>query len=159
MRLLASMLLSVLLLTAPTVVQADGTYIDCPAQQLEFEISVRAAPSGWHDFKSGRLQPFWYSEVKEPRGLFCHYGDGKNAPTIGTIAREFPEGMQCTKNTSNPRRFDCLPVIKAQGRVKLPPGTALPPPLSICDAARAARARNSPAAPGLEAQCRAAGGG
>ena len=32
------------------------------------------------------------------------------------------------------------------------------PPLPICDAARQALARNSPAAPGLEAQCRAAGG-
>ncbi len=39
------------------------------------------------------------------------------------------------------------------GRVQstAPPG----PPLSICDAAASARARNSPAAPGLEAQCRA----
>jgi serine/threonine-protein kinase len=36
-----------------------------------------------------------------------------------------------------------------------PPGRAEPP---ICVAARAARARNSPAATGLEAQCRAAGG-
>ncbi|MEP7147542.1 MAG: tachylectin-related carbohydrate-binding protein [Acidobacteriota bacterium] len=35
-------------------------------------------------------------------------------------------------------------------------GTAAAP-ISICDAARAARARNSPAAPGLEARCRAVG--
>jgi hypothetical protein len=44
--------------------------------------------------------------------------------------------------------------VKAQGRVKLegvPPGPARP----ICDLAQAARARNSPAAPGLEAKCAA----
>jgi len=45
--------------------------------------------------------------------------------------------------------------VKPQARVKLPPTGA--PPRPICDAAREARARNSPAAPGLEAQCRAAG--
>lgn len=44
---------------------------------------------------------------------------------------------------------------KVLGRVKIPStGT---PPISICDSARRARARNSPAAPGLEARCRAAG--
>jgi len=41
--------------------------------------------------------------------------------------------------------------VKQAGKVK---GGA--PPLPICDAASQARARNSPAAPGLEAQCRAA---
>lgn len=43
----------------------------------------------------------------------------------------------------------------ALGRVKLT-GLASPAP-SICEAARSARARNSPAAPGLERQCAAAG--
>src|SRR5262249_23016815 len=47
------------------------------------------------------------------------------------------------------------PVVKAVGRVKVP--TAPTPPISICEAAREARARNSPAAAGLEAQCRALG--
>jgi len=49
--------------------------------------------------------------------------------------------------------------VKALGKVQLPPTTtAAAAPPSICDSARAARARNSPAAPSLEAQCRAAGG-
>ena len=47
------------------------------------------------------------------------------------------------------------PVAKALGRVKLPPGTPAAAPVSICDAAKSARARNSPAAPGLERQCNA----
>lgn len=50
------------------------------------------------------------------------------------------------------------PSVKPQGRVKSPPGTTLKPPPSICEAARQARARNSPAAPGLEAKCAAEGG-
>lgn len=52
------------------------------------------------------------------------------------------------------------PPVKAIGRVKVTP-TGAPPadaqPRPICDVAKEARARNSPAAPGLEARCRAAG--
>ena len=44
--------------------------------------------------------------------------------------------------------------IKAQGRVRLP-GTSSTTNLTICEAARLARERNSPAAPGLEEKCRA----
>ncbi|PWT92888.1 MAG: hypothetical protein C5B55_05485, partial [Blastocatellia bacterium] len=50
--------------------------------------------------------------------------------------------------------------VQAVGRTKAPPpqpGASPTPSLTICQAARMARARNSPAAAGLEAQCRAAG--
>lgn len=48
------------------------------------------------------------------------------------------------------------PTVKAQGRVKLAPSGKPSPWLqSICDKAEMARARNSPATPGLEAQCAA----
>lgn len=47
--------------------------------------------------------------------------------------------------------------IRAQGRVRLPDGTTSKSTLSKCEAAKLARARNSPAAPGLEAQCLAEG--
>lgn len=53
------------------------------------------------------------------------------------------------------QKLHLLPRPKALGRVK--PSTTGIPLVSICDSARRARARNSPAAPGLEAQCRAAG--
>ena len=52
------------------------------------------------------------------------------------------------------------PAVKAIGRVKVPgatPGAGSGQPISICEAARQARARNSPAARGLEESCRAAG--
>lgn len=47
--------------------------------------------------------------------------------------------------------------VRPQGRVKLPDGTTSRSTLSKCEAAKVARARNSPAAPGLEAQCLAEG--
>jgi hypothetical protein len=43
----------------------------------------------------------------------------------------------------------------ALGRPPVRPGTPPPPKLTICEAAREARARNSPAANGLERQCKA----
>jgi hypothetical protein len=46
------------------------------------------------------------------------------------------------------------PTVRAQGRVRTG-GPATDPTRSICELAQAARARNSPAAPGLEAQCKA----
>src|SRR5439155_67892 len=53
-----------------------------------------------------------------------------------------------------------FPAVKAIGGVKVTgttPRDGTGQPISICEAARLARARNSPAAPGLAAQCRAAG--
>ncbi len=61
-------------------------------------------------------------------------------------------GLICGSPTLTPKAAPPEPV-KAIGRVKLPPTGA--PPRPICEVAREARARNSPAAPGLEAQCRA----
>lgn len=61
-------------------------------------------------------------------------------------------GLICAepKLTARP---DNRPVVKGVGRTQT--GAPTGPPESICDRAREARARNSPAAPGLEEQCRA----
>jgi hypothetical protein len=48
--------------------------------------------------------------------------------------------------------------VKAQGRVKIEGKSTSASTQSICDLAKRARERNSPAAPGLEAKCAAAGG-
>lgn len=45
------------------------------------------------------------------------------------------------------------PPVKSLGRVKVPAGSSPGPAMSICERAADARARNSPAAPYLEAQC------
>ncbi len=52
------------------------------------------------------------------------------------------------------RSRDIRPPVKPVGRV-LGPGRSPSPPISICESALGARARNSPAAPGLEDKCRA----
>jgi hypothetical protein len=43
------------------------------------------------------------------------------------------------------------------GRTQSPSGAPTTPPMSICDRARAAAARNSPTAPALARECVAAG--
>jgi hypothetical protein len=81
-------------------------------------------------------------------GLMC------GAPTLT------PGGSGNSENTgTTSSALTTKPPVKPIGRVKLPP-TGAPtgpprPPRPICDVAREARARNSPAAPGLEAKCRA----
>jgi hypothetical protein len=66
--------------------------------------------------------------------------------------------LRCIGNANAPPSAGAPSVsdgpVKQLGKVK---GGA--PALSICEAAKTARARNSPAAPGLEAQCRAASAG
>jgi hypothetical protein len=89
-------------------------------------------------------------------------GGAEGAGAVGNTA------MQPTKATIKAQgRVKVPPPIDAQGRVKVPPPidaqgrvkTETPgPTLSICEAAGKAKARNSPAAVGLIAQCLAAGG-
>ena len=65
------------------------------------------------------------------------------------------DALNQSGNQSSPPPVPQKPPLKAQERVQ----TGTPgPKLTICEAAWKARARNSPAAPGLEGQCRAAGG-
>ena len=76
----------------------------------------------------------------------------ERAPAGGKASRfPAPEGSD-TFDPNTPAAIPAGPII-AGGRVTLPQSSG--PSLSKCDAAQVARARNSPAAPGLEAQCRA----
>ena len=61
-------------------------------------------------------------------------------------------GLICDTPRITPRQ-DGRTVVKSLGRLGTSETSG--PPVPICDAARAARARNSPAAPNLEAQCNA----
>lgn len=111
-------------------------------------------------------------------GLTC--GPPKLTPkpvALGRVQPTSPPGPPmsiCARaRAARARNSPTAPALEAQCRAagaageKTPPGpvslgrggpTSLPgPPISICARARAARARNSPTAPALEAQCRAAG--
>src|SRR5258708_34996308 len=77
-------------------------------------------------------------------GLIC------GAPTLT------PGGSGNSENTGTTSSALTREPVKAIGRVKLEgPSGPSGPPRPICDLAREARERNSPAAPGLEAKCRA----
>ena len=75
----------------------------------------------------------------------------EGAPAGGKASRfPAPPGSD-TFDPNTPAAIPAGPII-AGGRVSLPQSSG--PSLSKCEAAQVARARNSPAAPGLEAQCR-----
>lgn len=80
-------------------------------------------------------------------------------PAWPQVDDEASAGQEARPTAGEPAAGAQPTTVKAQGRVRLPPApaTATAPAAqqSICDLARAARARNSPAAPGLEAQCAA----
>jgi hypothetical protein len=75
---------------------------------------------------------------------------------------------QTMANWHSDRTLKCVPAaapaapagppkpVLALGRVQPAPGTPASEPMTICDRARSARARNSPVAPELERQCIAA---
>jgi hypothetical protein len=74
---------------------------------------------------------------------------GKWLDAVGLICGK-PE---LTPKAAPPAEVPSSPAVRAVGRTKLPPGTADNPPAPICDLAQEARARNNPAAPGLEEKC------
>ena len=69
-------------------------------------------------------------------------------------------GSQSTTQASRSAGYGIVSAAQDATPVAPAPDASTPPPhrWTICDAARAARARNSPAAPNLEAQCLASGG-
>jgi len=111
--------------TYPTVV-FDGP-------QIGFEPSALFAP--------GYLIPLGFNQQSCPAGLVAVGINGRSGIWLDAV------GLIC-----GALRLDSSKApVKALGRVATlsTPG----PPRPICDVAREARARNSPAAPGLEAQC------
>jgi hypothetical protein len=83
-----------------------------------------------------QTQATWYSS----RQMACaHWGSGTAAPPAPSS----------TSGVAKP--------AVALGRVQAPPGSAASPPMSICERARAAIARNSPSAQALVSRCQAEG--
>jgi hypothetical protein len=87
-----------------------------------------------------------------PAGLVAVGINGRSGEWLDSL------GLICgvptlTPKAAPPPEVPSSPAVKAVGRTKLPPGTAVNPPAPICDLAQEARARNNPAAPGLEEKC------
>lgn len=88
-----------------------------------------------------------------PTGLVAVGINGRSGRWLDAV------GLICgvPKLTPKPNSIGkSTPGVTSIGRVKVPPPSPSDPPQSICEMARRARERNSPAAPNLEAQCRAA---
>lgn len=103
--------------------------------------SGRIGPQGrlegsTRDLQHPQVMLSWYS-ARTAKCLFVPFGAGGQSGSTSSALQTAPSAG------------------KSLGRAKLPAGTAPNTPLPICEAARLARARNSAAAPGLEARCRA----
>ena len=98
------------------------------------------------------------TNVTVPFVLNALPGGSLNFTIFGRLEITRGPGEQLGTASSRLETSDEAGSIRPQGRVRLPDGTPRRPPLPICEAARQARERNSPAAPGLEARCRAEGG-
>ena len=95
----------------------------------------------------GRVQPT--SPPGPPKSICARARDARarNSPTAPALE------AQCRAAGAAGEKTPPGPVVLGRVQPTSPPG----PPMSICARARAARARNSPTASALEAQCRAAG--
>jgi hypothetical protein len=115
-------------------------------QPSEFPSAVFDGPyaKSTYDFFGGSPVIEFDSTQRCPAGLVAVGINGRSGKWLDAV------GLIC-----GPPQLGPNPFVKAARRTRT--GAPTGPALSICDAAREARARNSPAAPGLEAQCRAAG--
>lgn len=90
-----------------------------------------------------------------PQGLIVGTSFDKNDPA--TTAQWHSDRVATCTPTVAPAPVPAAPAaptVRAMGRVHTDSATAAAP-VSVCEAAKTARARNSPAAPGLEQQCAA----
>jgi len=102
----------------------------------------------WNDNATGV-----YTGQVGPQGLIVGSGYDKNNPASRADWHSDRVAV-CSNAAAAAPPAPARPTM-ALGRVQMPAGTSVAPPMTMCEHAAAARARNSPAAPGLEAQCAA----
>lgn len=110
-----------------------------------------------------RVTAYWsnssaglYTGQVEADGGMTGFAVDKNDP--GNKATFRANGNpQCTSRAAVAPPQPVRPAL-ALGRVHVPAGTPIAPARTMCEMAASARARNSPAAPGLERRCLAEGG-
>ena len=141
----------------------EGNGIQGSARHLTFGGFVTGSVDGLANGDSLELTVYWnngttgvYSGKIGPQGRIT--GTGYDAQHPNTMANFYSDRTaKCFQSAVAPVPPSSTELtVKPQGRVTGPggPTTSL---LTICEAAQQARARNSPAAPGLEAKCRAEG--
>ncbi len=116
----------------------------------EDSIGVYTGEIGSHRLIEGSAYDQRHPEVTATwitdRPVGCRTGAGPAGEQTGTTSSALTTGPAPPPE----------PTVRAQRRIPRDPNAPPVPSRSICETAQIARARNSPAAPGLEAQCRAA---
>ena len=97
------------------------------------------------------------------QGKMVGFTNEKNNPENKANFQAYNGTVQCLSREVAPPPPAPAPepsvdTVKAQSRVRVTDTPSTSPAMSICDAARTAKTRNSPAAPGLEKQCLESGG-
>ena len=150
---------------------ASYSYYD---EHLDLWRTVNASVDGTIEGDSFKVTAYWnngtigvYKGKVEPQGRI-EEGSGYDRLHPQTMATWYSDrtakcltgaGGVSPSSVTPPVNATLPPPVKPAARVKLPPGTVVKPStLTTCQRAWQARARNSPAAPGLEALCAAAGG-
>jgi hypothetical protein len=100
--------------------------------------------------RTGRIQGITYDR-NHPQNLVTYYAE----PVAKCLDGSAGTGGQIGTTSSALSTPPAPGTVRAQGRIKLPDGTTPKSTVTKCEAAARARARNSPAAPGLEASCAA----
>jgi hypothetical protein len=115
--------------------------------QLEHGNLVRVA-AYWSNGSVG----LYVGEIQADGGMTGYTSDRNNVNNKATFVAS--ASAQCVSRAAVAPPKPTM----ALGRVQIPAGTPVAPAKTICEHAASARARNSPAAPGLERQCAAQGG-
>jgi hypothetical protein len=125
--------------------EASPTRVDSEHPAAIFDAPAYRASSAVFGIGRGGSQPYRDNNTQRcPGGTVAVGVHGRSGKWLDAI------GLICAAPYVDASRAP----VKSIGRVNT--GTSPPgPPMSLCERARNARARNSPAAPNLEAQCKA----
>lgn len=135
-----------------TVVDKEGHFrgarLDCPSGQVAVGLHGRSGK--WLD-AMGLI--CGVPVIPKPPVVLGRVPEAKPPVALGRVKTRTPLTLDAAVTPISPASARTEAAVKASDT---PRPVVVDPP--ICTSARQARARNSPAAPGLEKQCRAAGG-
>ncbi len=125
--------------------EANCGFLDC-TDTVKSGLSEQRCPAGQIGVGVNGRAGVWLDSV----GLICGSPSVISPPIVAAPPPITAPPSSDFKASASVR---LTTTVKAQRRVKLGGGATAGPSRSVCDLAAQARARNSPAAPGLEAKC------
>jgi hypothetical protein len=126
----------------------DKEPYDQPSSNTAWDKNVAKGAFDLSQYEANTSVPFQLSSMSGGALQFVVYGHFELTHSTARPGSSENIGTASSGLTTAP----AAPTVRAQGRVRLD-GVTGKSTLTKCEAAKIARARNSPAAPGLEAQC------